>query len=479
MTEGELAGSAEERDLFLVALRSFSETCEAPGLHPSCPFSEEVEPGLRGCGEECMDLLGRHKAPLPSTVIDLGDGMSIVRQVRPRVRRVLQPEGKAFDAQEIYLDDQAKGQPTGWRLTSLLRGFEERVLEPPPDDPDHAEARLNEICRLASLLESRGIEVEPHVGPRLRHRVFEAMMSHLAPALVAEHDSPKSHAARRWLELLSGTIDPDALPEESASTRQPLFSQVVWTVAGWAQTAELDHLYSWTPPARVAEEPHQEMVARDPAHSDGLWIVDRFSATYLADWPTESLRKEWLYLHGRIEPPCPSSEMRTREVDETELAKVMADRLTQSPASSTTALTPRLVQPAVAFLTEGRRSEAAALFEAVLRLEPSNGDAINNLGFCLLPDEPARAVDLFDQALSQDLPAEQLTLLNRALALLALGRRPEILTPHSRDGEAASGTSWLWDVESVLSADREPELIECTDLNEYQSDLHRIAGTLD
>lgn len=46
-----------EREIFLRALRQYSDNCEPPELTPDCPYSVTVGPGLWGCGNECMDLL--------------------------------------------------------------------------------------------------------------------------------------------------------------------------------------------------------------------------------------------------------------------------------------------------------------------------------------------------------------------------------------------------------------------------------------
>jgi Flp pilus assembly protein TadD len=88
-----------------------------------------------------------------------------------------------------------------------------------------------------------------------------------------------------------------------------------------------------------------------------------------------------------------------RTVDEGELAKLIADRAVKAAqdaiegereAAERQAFL--FVQPAVRFLQDGRRREAAALFEALIDFDPDNPEAQNNLGFCLLPDDPERAL---------------------------------------------------------------------------------------
>ncbi len=112
----DLPSNDEERELFLRALREYSENCEPPELTPDCPYSVETTTGVRGCCEECMDLLGKHRAPDPSEVVDLDGVISIRRSRRPRARRTSDNAAKAFDAREMFLSDQASGEPIErWR----------------------------------------------------------------------------------------------------------------------------------------------------------------------------------------------------------------------------------------------------------------------------------------------------------------------------------------------------------------------------
>ena len=64
------------REIFLRALREYSESCEPPGLTPGCPYSIETkDPGVMGCLEECMDLLGKYNAPRPREEVEHGAGI--------------------------------------------------------------------------------------------------------------------------------------------------------------------------------------------------------------------------------------------------------------------------------------------------------------------------------------------------------------------------------------------------------------------
>lgn len=99
-----------------------------------------------------------------------------------------------------------------------------------------------------------------------------------------------------------------------------------------------------------------------------------------------------------------------------------------SALQDTAALDPALLLRAgVEFLSQGRHAEALAAFDAVLALEPMDGDALNNRGCMLLELRRANeALESFELAISVR-PAYAEAWRNRASALMALGRLPAAL----------------------------------------------------
>ena len=160
---------------------------------------------------------------------------------------------------------------------------------------------------------------------------------------------------------------------------------------------------------------------------------------------------------------------------EPELAKEMADRLARRPSDyrgPAVDLTDTLFMPALNFLNEGRRVEAAALFEVAVNHDPNDPYALNNLGFCLLPDNPEQALRYFEKAIATGRALTQLTDTNRVLALAALGRRTSaidlattFLQQHA-DSPPRPSQAWLWDIDPVLQG-TDPDLIECRDFLDY------------
>ena len=455
----DLPQDPQVREIFLRALREYSENCEPPGLTPDCPYSISTkDPDVMGCGEECMDLLGKYNAPRPREEIQHEVGVWIRRSRRPRARRPQQAHAKSYDARQVYLEDRASGPAPRWRLAAILYGLLELVTTPPSRDEGQASKRRAEIDELIHLAEGRGLEFETQVLPTLRFHVGSAVFANLPRP--NKRDTLQHRHMNSWSSWVADILaaDPGQTPAHSGK-RNPLLQATM----DWSHIADTSALLNWTPPltkdasAAVAETPD----------ADGRWVFTRFTRTYLEHWDTSSLRKEWLYLHGQHPPPCPSSEMGVREVPERELAKAMADRLASQSGRHVHSpdLADTLVMPAVKFLVQGRRIEATALFEAAASNDPDSPGALNNLGFCLVPDDPERALRCFGKALATGRADRMLTDANRILVLAALGRRTSaidlatnFLQEHA-DSPPRPGPTWLWDIDSILQGTA-PDLLE-------------------
>lgn len=318
------------REIFLRALREYSESCEPPGLIPDCPYSIEThDPGVMGCGEECMDLLGRYNAPRPSQEVRVGPGVWLRRSRRPRARRSQQPLAKSYDARQVYLEDQAYGPPR-WRLAALLFGLLEVARTPPSSDSYQASDRRERIDELIGLVEGRGLDFEVHVLPTLRFDVGSAVFANLPRRHKSETPLHHPDHMNIWSSWVDGVLEA-AEPSQTTKPHEGRHDPLLPATMKWARTTDASTLLDWTPsnlpPADEASPPPV-----DKPDAVGRWIVTRFTETYLEGWDISSLGKEWLYLHGQHPPPCSPIEMSVREVPEPELAKEMADRLARQPS---------------------------------------------------------------------------------------------------------------------------------------------------
>lgn len=467
----ELPQDRRERAIFLQALREYSENCEPPELTPDCPFSTRVRPGEWGCGEECMDLLARHGAPGPSEEIEIGEDLVARRIRRPRARRVRSPVAKAYDAREIYLSEKDIGPPAAWRLASVLTGLIELIQKPPPAEAFRATQRLVDIDELIRCAESKGLDLDRHLLLHLRFYTASAVFHEL----VAHRDSesgPFADTARQgWLALAGEYLQSDKAGE-AIKPLSSAYRELSTTVFSWARTAPKDDLFEWVAPSAPVTD--HSAPPRDKSADDGIWIIHRFTKTYVDEWSISALRNEWRYLHGQYPSPCDPREMRVRHVSPDEIAPVMADRLANKRDPHTD-LTNMLVGPALTFLEDGRRTEAAALFEATLSHDHNSAHTLNNLGFCLLPDDPEQALRHLDEALETGQADAELTNANRLVALILLGRWTsacDLATSHlTRHADSEPRPSvWLWDVESILDGTG-PRIRTCDNISSYVAAL--------
>lgn len=480
--EVELPHDPQVRDLFLRALREYSESCEPPALIPDCPFSVSTEPGVRGCAEECMDILGATGAPPPSVEVDLGDGISIRRRRSPRARRPLHPNSRPYDAKEVFLADQEAGPLSTWRIAAVLHGLVDLVTSPPPDDLDQRQQRLDRLDEFRRIISGRGMDYDCHVVPSLRIPVAGTIFGYAIASQPAE-DVPLAVAG--WASLAG-----DYLPTEDAGitveSAGQAFESLLLPITRWALTADYEGLVNWRAPGRsLLDESEIPLAATEPIDSDGKWLVDRFLKTYMHDWSTDSLRREWLYQHGQLQSPCNAADMSSRPIDLTALAQVLAERSAAAdpPTVDQSRFASKFVRSAVAFLQEARYIEAAALFEAIVRRQPDDPEALNNLGFCLLASDPDKALKSLSLANDQPSADHDLIDINRLLTLFVLGRKTaatdlaDRLLHRLADGRGLRTPTFLWEPASLLAG--APNLVERTDMLAYVQEVKREATKSD
>ena len=502
MMAEDLIGDPTAARIFLRALRDYSESCEPPHLHHNCPFAVEISSDLRGCGEECMDLLGKFGGPPPSSELTLSSGITVRRAHRPRPRHSAVRESQAYDARAEFLSESERSPRVQWSLQSLLYRFRELIQVPPWEVQDSADDREDELRDVLILLGARGLSLDQHLHSSVR---FLARMSLFAVLVSSRHSEidPQSEIGR-WQSYIDkeGEKFPQIPNDSMQSSSQPMPFHEIVLLGMWAENAPIQDVLAWSPPSdSVAEilgqnsrgELNQEL---DDQGAKGRWLVDRFTETYLDRWEMESLCLEWSFMHGQVSPPCSSYELKAREVKLTELSSEMADRLVKNsrrfaksprgPRShdiSTSMMTSHLVKPAANFLREGRFTEARALFEAILQTDPESADANNNLGFCLIPENPQLSLKYFDETEKLTGARSDLLAANRMLALAKVGQTTAVvdiaeasfsLSRVSSDltlGQPKLGTSsYVWNVNSILNGPS-PQLDEVTDLRAYAAEI--------
>jgi Tfp pilus assembly protein PilF len=135
---------------------------------------------------------------------------------------------------------------------------------------------------------------------------------------------------------------------------------------------------------------------------------------------------------------------------------------------------------ALALLADGQRTTAAALFDAARKLKPADMAAQNNYAFCILPDKPEQALELFTDALSRDVPHPIVTWCNLALAESLIGHPDAALKACEQAYAITTGdpkTAHLWKRQDDDWA------VELTNprawVIRFGAELEQSAGTLD
>ncbi len=212
----------------------------------------------------------------------------------------------------------------------------------------------------------------------------------------------ESAVVAQWQDVLrlpscasDGSWRPQDLQRLLRSLTDPLFA--------WVLTAPTPDLYTLTPP--TVDDLHAarvSLVADPVVMGDYRWLVQRFCASDLSEWDTQSLHREHRWADGEQPPPCPAHLMGEQRIDHIALAFEIARRAVEAPeeqrAEEWTALAARMQNEARRLLAGGRHAEAAALFEFAVNQRPDDASFRNNLGFCLIPTDATSALFHLEKA---------------------------------------------------------------------------------
>lgn len=424
-----------------------------------------------------MDLLAEHGPVESYEAIRLDDGVGAIRRTPQRARRPRPEHDWLFDAVEIFRSEEDL-PPSEMRLTTLIKTTFAALQEPPPNDAKEREERHERIAVLLAQIDERSINSERFmatagaetVALTLTRMIAIPLLAALsdkgeakeADSLIAEFE-PENEALKAWSTLLLPAAGSELALDDVGK---------IWERSGKAvayfSTAGFEDVIDWHAPPSLPEG------ERPPRDDQIRWIIDRFTRTYLAEWSTASLYLEWKYLHAKILGPCDSKSMVERHVNEDALAKAIATDATDRHDMEKKGIsTHEHVAKAVEMIRGGRRSGAAAIFESISKLQPHDEDALNNWGFCLLPDDPAKALDLLQRAADLGSSDSPVNVANRVLCLACVDRPASALSLAERywnEGVKPALTSaFLWSFEDRSQGDF--ELLDIHDVDGYIADL--------
>jgi hypothetical protein len=489
VTDHALPDSGPEREIFLQALRRFSDECESPNLIAECPFSIDLPEGGRGCGEECLEILGRFGRARPTDGVPIGaTGIAAHSMGRPRRPESHAGSLKPFDAAELFYRDSDNPDRSRWHSVSLLKEMKDAYVPEPLESPDPD--RLGKLAASTDELRRRRFDVDDLLRNGLHRQMALGLTLAVAMRGLIDADLRTGDArldnGDSWGSLLDAFLEVEGQPDQAFDAtlkvkgqpdQEPLGDRsndskragdrFIAALTGdfterlriWAATAPLDDLINRRPPTLdeflaidLRREPELGALGRRPR-----WLIDRFTETYLGNWDNESLKLEWRYQQGLVKLPWGRREMAARSVDPNQLAHALAEAAA-SPTSDSRAA---LLQTAVRLLIEGNRSAAAAVYDAARQEHWDDPVLHNNYGFCLLPDNPSEALAALELAANLG-TSLTVNVCNRMLALFMLGRHAAALELADRALANVDSLdvdlSYLWDFTAA-----EPKLLtrEC------------------
>lgn len=407
-----MGSPGSDSELMAQALTAYSDACTIPRLTPGCPYYRLGDTGPT-CAEECRTVLARMGVRRPIESLTVLDGLVMTGVTRPiQVASATTP----FDATEILLAELHEPVGTSSTTTLLLRAH--NFASTPPACREASDDQFFEMWK---ELEQRQIPV----ADILRRHAAAAMASQVTLRLASQDEA----IGDEWARLFK------ACQVHHAGVQETLKSWFHARLTAWfgrLVDSDIMSFLAWRAPleALLANVPPLD------AEPKADWIWDRFALTDLERWATTSLLLEYVSSAGNSVSDCSKRVLAARRVEPAQVAEVLLRRLSDEETQMDAATrrsqdrdlsTQQFVERAVHHLSLGDPDAAAEIFTALAFMNPGDGEALNNLGFCLVPTAPERALGPLDRAARFPLAEPTVNTANRAFVRHLLGRDSEAL----------------------------------------------------
>jgi hypothetical protein len=305
---------------------------------------------------------------------------------------------------------------------------------------------------------------------------------------IEEKLTPGDHSkhANEWEVALGVT----RLTDEN-DDRPPTGDEIVQFLAStsmalipWILSAPVEDLIALRPPStdQLAEYRGATWLPDTPVMEEYRWAVERFATTHLNDWSTSSLHLEYRWHHGRHPAPCAPDLMSDRLVPLTALQAEIAQRATSKsnneikfgPVGMETALSTKMHSRALELLRQGRHRDAVTLYEFARSQNPEDAHAANNLGFCLIPDDPRAALRHLNAANNLGYSFPEINIYNRSLCHFLIGDYHAALSLITEEWDSITA-----EIRAVLWSPHSPsvKLCDTDDLRTQMAQLARMAAS--
>ncbi|MDH2425393.1 hypothetical protein [Sphaerisporangium sp. TRM90804] len=343
-------------------------------------------------------------------------------------------EPQPFDAHKALLCEDHSGSRESWQAISLVTEMKQALLARFTAKPDLSKIEAFEAA--AAELTRRGVDADSLV----RYGMIGEILGPVFVVLLIDKILPQSDSGDHlrgfgvdiegWRSLLRVPAQVPESNDEFTSLVNSTITSVTPPLVNWVGRARLAALVSLEVPDG------REFWTRANLPADHLtlvteyrWLVERLTETYMKSWSKASLLLEYRYRHNLQPMSFPGWVLEARDVPLGDVTTAIAHRaaVEWNPLSDgppRTAFMPAgITEHARELLANGRAMDAAALFEFAVRQWPNDVSARNNLGFCLMPVDPARALTHLNMAARQGYEPIAVNVYNRMCCHVAL-RQP-------------------------------------------------------
>lgn len=310
------------------------------------------------------------------------------------------------------------------RFAASVRTLAEGATRPSAD-PTKEQERLLLMKRAMRLVESSGLDAEELV----RQGLIETFSANILVGTLAEDAMPAPQRGA-WRALMGITED-----TELATTNKEQSDEILRAVASslhdihsWAQIAPIDDVILMNPPDALHAETSILGDQQDDHAHTYRWLWHRTTGAELTSWETECLHLEWRNINERLPEGVPADCVTDVNLNERELNSEISRRaVRQDPAQEEAATLHRMSSAALRYLSQGKHESATAILKYYVSLHPADADALNNLGFCLIPGDAEEALRLLELARRHgfyDIPTNTY---NRVFCLTLMNQLPSAL----------------------------------------------------
>ena len=275
------------------------------------------------------------------------------------------------------------------------------------------------------LVESTGLDAEELV----RQGLAETFSSNILVGTLAEGAMP-SPQRRAWRSLMGIGEGHGYLEREDEETRETFraIASFLHDIHVWVQITPLDDVILMNPPVTLRSGTTTPSNPLEDHIYTYRWLWHRTTDADLTSWETECLHLEWRKVNEKLPEGVPVECVDGLTINGQKLDSEISKRaVKKDPALEEAATLQRMSTAALRHLFQGKHESATALLKYYVSLHPANGDALNNLGFCQIPGDPAEALRLLELARRHGIYDIPTNTYNRVFCFALMNQLPSAL----------------------------------------------------